>query len=385
MYPLRKETLSHENFVKESAESFERNSTFWDRVEEPVMSKWESPWLDGSLERVFNKEGDTYMPPRLYGIRSSSGRSHTNSSCSSEMWADESLGRSWALEDELRTENAWGMTCETLQYSKNTFPRSVNGSEELHKFPLCMSGTQAVPVHGKSANKWLSSSLFSNIHCKSQDFRSLNKHSSSYTGQQINVGSQISLDSQICKYTSSSTSYPGSDVHNDTVNTALDTNSVHSKKASDSSLKPGLYKTELCKNWEESRECRYGLKCQFAHGHSELRSLLRHPKYKTSPCKTFTEIGSCPYGQRCCFSHIREPIKSEKTNTTQPSENAASSQTPLFLFGLSNLTDPKKPYIKTLDTASLLQKTLLNQDLSEFSHLFGNINLFDEISPLSLS
>ena len=31
------------------------------------------------------------------------------------------------------------------------------------------------------------------------------------------------------------------------------------------------FKTELCKNWIENGSCRYGKKCQFAHGQEELR------------------------------------------------------------------------------------------------------------------
>ena len=42
-----------------------------------------------------------------------------------------------------------------------------------------------------------------------------------------------------------------------------------------------LYKTELCRSYEETGICRYGAKCQFAHGEEELRPVLRHPKYKT--------------------------------------------------------------------------------------------------------
>jgi len=64
-----------------------------------------------------------------------------------------------------------------------------------------------------------------------------------------------------------------------------------------------LYKTELCRSFEETGNCRYGAKCQFAHGKAELRQLLRHPKYKTEVCKTFHTIGTCPYGNRCRFIH----------------------------------------------------------------------------------
>lgn len=42
--------------------------------------------------------------------------------------------------------------------------------------------------------------------------------------------------------------------------------------------KLGLYKTELCRSWEEKGTCRYGTKCQFAHGEDELRTVARHPK-----------------------------------------------------------------------------------------------------------
>ncbi|GFH20116.1 CCCH-type Zn-finger protein [Haematococcus lacustris] len=42
-----------------------------------------------------------------------------------------------------------------------------------------------------------------------------------------------------------------------------------------------LYKTEMCKGWMEAGTCRYGHKCQFAHGAEELRPVPRHPKYKT--------------------------------------------------------------------------------------------------------
>eukprot|EP01110_Echinostelium_bisporum_P006039 TRINITY_DN246_c8_g1_i1.p1 TRINITY_DN246_c8_g1~~TRINITY_DN246_c8_g1_i1.p1 ORF type:complete len:332 (+),score=118.57 TRINITY_DN246_c8_g1_i1:83-1078(+) len=65
------------------------------------------------------------------------------------------------------------------------------------------------------------------------------------------------------------------------------------------------YKTELCKSFTETGVCRYGVKCQFAHGKEELRSVLRHPKYKTEICKTFHNTGTCPYGIRCRFIHTR--------------------------------------------------------------------------------
>lgn len=63
------------------------------------------------------------------------------------------------------------------------------------------------------------------------------------------------------------------------------------------------YKTELCRQYSENGQCKYGDKCQFAHGVDELKDVKRHPKYKTDFCKTFHSKGFCPYGPRCHFIH----------------------------------------------------------------------------------
>ena len=76
------------------------------------------------------------------------------------------------------------------------------------------------------------------------------------------------------------------------------------------------YKTELCRPFEENGTCKYGDKCQFAHGVHELRSLNRHPKYKTELCRTFHTIGFCPYGPRCHFVH-----KADEVEKSPPSES----------------------------------------------------------------
>ncbi|XP_018558920.1 mRNA decay activator protein ZFP36L1b isoform X2 [Lates calcarifer] len=73
-----------------------------------------------------------------------------------------------------------------------------------------------------------------------------------------------------------------------------------------SQVNSSRYKTELCRPYEENGTCKYGDKCQFAHGMHELRSLSRHPKYKTELCRTFHTIGFCPYGPRCHFIHNAE-------------------------------------------------------------------------------
>ncbi|XP_065300405.1 mRNA decay activator protein ZFP36L1-like isoform X1 [Dermacentor albipictus] len=74
------------------------------------------------------------------------------------------------------------------------------------------------------------------------------------------------------------------------------------------------YKTELCRPFEESGTCKYGDKCQFAHGGHELRTLARHPKYKTELCRTFHTTGFCPYGPRCHFIHNSDESRKSLLN-----------------------------------------------------------------------
>jgi len=77
------------------------------------------------------------------------------------------------------------------------------------------------------------------------------------------------------------------------------------------------YKTELCRPFEENGACRYGSKCQFAHGKAELRSVMRHPKYKTDLCRTFHTTGLCPYGPRCHFIHNDDERRTADSSTEQ--------------------------------------------------------------------
>lgn len=96
-----------------------------------------------------------------------------------------------------------------------------------------------------------------------------------------------------------------SDIGSATLNTSS-SSSTSSVPASSSSSR---YKTELCRSFTENGLCKYGGKCQFAHGPEELRDLNRHPKYKTELCRTFHTIGFCPYGIRCHFVHNSEEEK----------------------------------------------------------------------------
>ncbi|KAM9808006.1 mRNA decay activator protein ZFP36L1 [Neosynchiropus ocellatus] len=101
------------------------------------------------------------------------------------------------------------------------------------------------------------------------------------------------------------------------------------------------YKTELCRTFEESGTCKYGAKCQFAHGMDELRGLSRHPKYKTEPCRTFHTIGFCPYGARCHFIHNADEMLS--TEQPKPKPKPPLLRHSLSFAGFSNSMQTFQP------------------------------------------
>ena len=111
----------------------------------------------------------------------------------------------------------------------------------------------------------------------------------------------------------------------------------HSEPVTERKLAPqnsSRYKTELCRPFEESGQCKYGEKCQFAHGAHELRNMSRHPKYKTDLCRTFHTAGYCPYGARCHFVHNTE----EQCRPRAPLGSAGEPPSPGSLSGSSSPT-----------------------------------------------
>lgn len=79
----------------------------------------------------------------------------------------------------------------------------------------------------------------------------------------------------------------------------------------------------MCRPFKETGECKYGEKCQFAHGEHELRTVQRHPKYKTEYCRTFYGVGLCPYGSRCHFVH---DLSGDEGDNTQPRQNRSNGR-----------------------------------------------------------
>jgi len=132
--------------------------------------------------------------------------------------------------------------------------------------------------------------------------------------------------------------------------------------------KASLYKTELCRTFEETGKCRYGLKCQFAHSEKELRPVDRHPKYKTVMCKTFWEQGTCPYGKRCCFIHMPRdlakkediPLRTPTTPAKNMDKNVFPEPTPTV-----NITKKKENSVDTTNTLSEGETIAITSEESE--------------------
>ena len=87
------------------------------------------------------------------------------------------------------------------------------------------------------------------------------------------------------------------------------------KRKNGSPVMSNRYKTELCRPYQETGFCKYGEKCQFAHGTHELRVIPKHPKFKTELCRTYHANGYCPYGLRCHFIHNLDEARKASSST----------------------------------------------------------------------
>lgn len=144
-----------------------------------------------------------------------------------------------------------------------------------------------------------------------------------------------------------------------------------SPTSASNNIKHNLYKTELCRGYEEEGSCRYGSKCQFAHGMSELRPVQRHPKYKTEICKTFWERGECPYGKRCCFVH-------NEVEKLQPSAAAALYESLMRsrkVLGADNVPSP----VNTLSLTS----TRVSTPTEPFGFNYQHNSSIPPLTPLA--
>ena len=81
------------------------------------------------------------------------------------------------------------------------------------------------------------------------------------------------------------------------------------------------FKTELCRNWEETGACEFAQECAYAHGQQELQNKAHasHKNYKTKLCKKWhvTTPGKCSYRGKCQFIHDEGSAKSQMETNNQ--------------------------------------------------------------------
>ncbi|TVU20236.1 hypothetical protein EJB05_36436, partial [Eragrostis curvula] len=132
----------------------------------------------------------------------------------------------------------------------------------------------------------------------------------------------------------------------------------------------GMFKTELCNQWEETGACSYGDHCQFAHGITELRPVIRHPRYKTEVCRMMLAGILCPYGHRCHFRHSITPSDGHLLHRSSPTVSITMSLSKVKQNG-----DKNKAYSSVLGVgddspAALARLALQYQEAAGRYHLF---------------
>ena len=64
------------------------------------------------------------------------------------------------------------------------------------------------------------------------------------------------------------------------------------------------FRTEMCKNFDQTGHCQFGDRCSFAHSKNQIMMKTNLPvNYKTKMCRKYQLNGYCPYGVRCQFKH----------------------------------------------------------------------------------
>ena len=139
----------------------------------------------------------------------------------------------------------------------------------------------------------------------------------------------------------------------------------------------------MCKNWTESGFCRYGLKCQYAHGAEELAEIDRiteaqarlNDKYKSQNCRQFYREKLCPYGKRCHFRHEYRSFKKIHRHYYM-AHLAAMSITYEDVLEISKSlpdgTEPNDQFTTTSSDSSFeLEKTTIKDQEDETAQIMG--------------
>jgi hypothetical protein len=146
-----------------------------------------------------------------------------------------------------------------------------------------------------------------------------------------------------------------------------------------------LYKTEMCRTFEETGTCKYGTKCQFAHDPNEIRNIPRHPRYKTEICKTFWQLGNCPYGKRCCFIHTENELRDQRKTTSTMSQADIYGSADLIVTedaGLNQIQSHNSS--RSASPNKLAEAGKMAEDLKKAISNIGDDSIFNDLSISNL-
>jgi hypothetical protein len=149
-----------------------------------------------------------------------------------------------------------------------------------------------------------------------------------------------------------------------------------------------LFKSEMCRAFLQYGTCKFGLRCQFAHGKEELREAKKPEHFKTKRCKKFYEDGICPYGSRCLFIHNERAFDSESdemvTPTLSPSPlhlNASFDKEDMMMknvFESPALKSDLKMFTFKSDYEIMNDANLEKADQLSSKHTFFDVNSFQK-------
>ncbi|KAJ8763113.1 hypothetical protein K2173_023318 [Erythroxylum novogranatense] len=159
--------------------------------------------------------------------------------------------------------------------------------------------------------------------------------------------------------------------------------SSSSSTPSSSSSAHSAFKTELCRSWEDFGRCRFGYKCQFAHGKEELR-----PTH--FPIKKKTEVHGCKsslYGLKCQFHQMT--VKEAAATTSQKASSEFSGTGLAFTCKCESSTKNDTPTRITphSDRTPILFKpernksSLPNLESEDFGMLLADITAVNNWTP----
>lgn len=144
-------------------------------------------------------------------------------------------------------------------------------------------------------------------------------------------------------------------------------------------LRDSKYKTELCKNFEETGICKYKNKCRYAHGKQELicKGLI-NKNYKKIKCDKFHGLeGYCQYGDKCQYLHDSRSIDNFCNNSYN---NKLEEKTKEFVVIISKISENIKDINLSKNNAKASKASCkLNDNLSIKSNNSLSTNNTEEV------